>query len=596
MRRFAQIVKEGWRLTRPYFVSEEKWSALALLAVVLLLSFLGVRVLVVFNYWNREFFNAIQNKNVTAFWDLLLFWQHGKTGLMPGFIIIVTVYVIMALIRVYLSQLLQIRWRRWMTHRYIDAWLSGKAYYRIGLATEHGADPTDNPDQRISEDVRDFVDNTLNLGRSFIATMIEMVSFLSILWTLSGSVSLFGLVIPGYMVWVALIYSGFGTWLTHIIGRKLIGINFRQQRYEADFRYAAVRVRENAEGIALYDGEADERGNLVTRFVNIYRNWRQFMKRTVMLNSMTLTYGQIAGIFPLVVVAPRYFSGAIELGGMMQVVDAFGRVQGAMSWFVDSYSGNTPDTNSLARLRSIIERLTTFDRAIEQARIEGRIERTGGAPGRLAAERLTLVLPDGTTLYEGLDLDLRAGESVAIAGRSGSGKSTLFRALAGIWPYGSGKLRLPAETTLFLPQRPYIPLGSLRRVVTYPDHARAVDTPAIEHALRTVGMSDLIPQLDAEDHWATRLSGGEQQRIAFARAILARPDWLFLDEATASLDPESEAELYHALHETLPQTTVVSISHRPEVAALHDRRLLLRREPGGRVQLQDITPEAAAAQ
>jgi putative ATP-binding cassette transporter len=607
MRRFGRIVKEGWRLTRPYFFSEEKWSALALLAIVLALSFAGVRILVIYNTWNREFFNAIQKKDAQTFWQLLLFWRRDANGLMPGFVIIVTIYVGMALIRTYLSQLLQIRWRRWMTHRYVNAWMSGKAYYRIGLATEHGPDTTDNPDQRIAEDVRDFVDNTLNLGRSFIATMVEMVSFLAILWSLSGSVTLLGVLIPGYMVWVALIYSGFGTWMTHLVGRKLIGINFRQQRYEADFRYAAVRVRENAEGIALYDGETDERTNLMDRFRNVYSNWRQFMTRTVMLNGLTLTYGQVAGIFPLVVVAPRYFTGAIELGGMMQVVDAFGRVQGAMSWFIDAYSGNTPTQNSLARLRSIIERLTTFDRAIELAQGHGGISR-GSAPAEavyaqsappaagLSARGLTLLLPDGTTLYEGFDLTLRAGESVTIAGRSGTGKSTLFRALAGLWPYGSGRIDLPAERTLFLPQRPYIPLGDLRHVVTYPDSPEQHDSAQIEAALTAVGLPELIPLLDEEEHWPTRLSGGEQQRIAFARAILARPDWLFMDEATSSLDPESEAELYHTLRTQLPRTTLVSISHRPEVAALHDRRLLLRREPGGHVRVFESVPEATAAQ
>jgi putative ATP-binding cassette transporter len=606
MRRFGRIVKEGWRLTRPYFVSEEKWSALALLGIVLALSFAGVRVLVIFNTWNREFFNAIQKKDADTFWQLLLLWHRDASGLLPGFVIIVAVYVVMALVRTYLSQLLQIRWRRWMTQRYVNAWLSGKAYYRIGLATEHGTDSTDNPDQRIAEDVRDFVDNTLNLGRSFIATMVEMVSFLAILWSLSGSVTLLGVLIPGYMVWVALVYSGLGTWLTHLVGRKLIGINFRQQRFEADFRYAAVRVRENAEGIALYDGESDERANLMQRFRSVYSNWRQFMTRTVMLNGLTLTYGQVAGIFPLVVVAPRYFSGAIELGGMMQVVDAFGRVQGAMSWFIDAYSGNTPTQNSLARLRSIIERLATFDRAIELAQGHGGISRSpepadavyaqaapAGATRAHSTHGLTLLLPDGTELYEGLDLTLRRGESVAIAGRSGTGKSTLFRALAGLWPYGSGRIDMPAERTLFLPQRPYIPLGNLRHVVTYPDAADAHDTASIEAALAAVGLPELSPLLDVEEHWPTRLSGGEQQRIAFARAILNRPDWLFMDEATSSLDPESEAELYHALRTHLPGCTLVSISHRPEVAALHERRLLLRREAGGHVRVFESLPEAA---
>ena len=583
------FVSDTWRLSRPYFVSEEKWSAWGLLLAVLALRLLLVGMTVVLSFWNREFFNALQDKDWSAFVELLFIYRVTPSGFMPGFCEIAAVYIVVAVYFTYLSQWLQIRWRRWLTVRYLDEWLADRAYYRISLTTDRDAIGTDNPDQRIAEDIRDFIDNTLTLGISLLANIVTLVSFLGILWSLSGTVTLLGIAIPGYMVWVALVYAIVGTWLTHLVGRPLAKLRFRQQRVEADFRYSLVRVRENMEGIALYAGEAEEKDVLGHRFHSVVGNWWAIMQRTKLLNALTAGYEQVATIFPFIVAAPRYFSGQIPLGGLTQTAGAFGRVQDALSWFITRYA-------DLAQWHAIVERLMTFHRAIVAARAAyGTGVAMGDAPdGSVQARGITLALPNGMKLLEDADLLLQPGESVVVTGRSGSGKSTLFRALAGIWPFGQGSVMRPVERCLFLPQRPYIPLGTLRHVVTYPHRHDAYSREQIVQALRDAGLPGLVDQLDRDENWAMQLSGGEQQRVALVRALLAKPDWLFLDEATASLDPAAEAELYRTLKAQLPHTTLVSIAHRPSVAAFHDRRLVLQRDgdkPGALVP-GDLAPAA----
>jgi putative ATP-binding cassette transporter len=596
MKSLGAFLHDAWRLALPYFRSEEKWSARGLFAAIIGMSLTLVGMTVVLNFWNREFYNSLQNKDWASFVGLLFWYRRTPSGLMPGFCEIAVVYIVIAVYQTYLTQWLQIRWRRWMTARFLDEWLADRAYYRISLATDRAAIGTDNPDQRIAEDLRDFVDSTLTLVNSLISNVVTLFSFLGILWGLSGSVTLLGVAIPGYMVWVAIVYAGIGTWLTHLVGRPLALLNFRQQRVEADFRYALVRFRENVEGIALYGGEREERGVLRERFGHVVSNWWAIMQRTKLVNSLITGYDQIADIFPIVVAAPRYFSGQIQLGGLTQTASAFGRVQGALSWFISFYSGNSPNDVSLVRWRSVVERLATFDRAIALARAaarEGLIVTENPGARRLTASDLTLALPNGAVLLQHADLALEPGRSVVVTGRSGSGKSTLFRALAGIWPFGNGRVERPARC-LFLPQRPYIPLGTLRHVVTYPAEPGAFSEAEIVQALRDAGLGGLIDALDEDANWALRLSGGEQQRVALARALLLRPDWLFLDEATASLDPEAEEALYRTLKQRLPGTTIVSIAHRPTVAAFHDERLVLRREAGHPGALAPLPAKAPA--
>jgi len=590
MRGLGPFLKDAWRLARPYYHSEEKWSAWGLLLVVIALNLLIVGMGVVFSFWNRVMFNTLQAKDWEAFVQLLFFYRDTEFGFMPGFCEFAALYIVVGVYRVYLTQWLEIRWRSWMTTRFLDEWLADRAYYRISLTTDRAAIGTDNPDQRIAEDLRDFVANTLSLGLDLLSNVVSLFSYLGILWGLSGALTVFGISVPGYMVWVALVYSVLGTWLTHLVGRALVPLRFRQQRVEADFRYALVRLRENMEGVALYNGEAEENANLGARFANVIGNWWAIMRRTKLLNALVVGYSQVAIIFPLVVAAPRYFSGALQLGGLMQTADAFGQVQGSMSWFINSYA-------TLAQWRAIVERLTTFHRAIVLARAaasEG-LTTTAGPVDAIALHDVTIELPNGVKLLQDADLTLQRGTSVVVSGASGSGKSTLFRAIAGIWPFGHGQVERPVERVLFLPQRAYIPLGSLRHVVCYPSPPATHTREEISQALRDAGLPQLVDQLDADEAWAQRLSGGEQQRVALARALLAKPDWLFLDEATASLDPEAEAHLYRILKERLPGTTVVSIAHRPSVAALHDRHVVFAREPGhvGRLVAFDVAAAPA---
>ncbi len=565
------VLRDAWRLASPYFRSEQRWSARLLLGAIIAMNFVLVAINVQLNSWQGAFFNSIQSKDATAFQELLLIGHRTEDGFMPGFTILAVAYILIAIYRTYLRQWLQIRWRTWMTQHLLADWLADRVYYTISLqqgGLQQGA--PDNPDQRIAEDLKSFTDDTLRLGLEFLSQVVTLISFAQILYVLSGTASLFGIPIPGYLLWIAILYAGFGTGLTHLIGRPLAAIEFLRQRVEADFRFALVRVRENAEGVALHAGEAAESQGLLARFSAIIANVRALMSRQKKVNALIAGYGQVAGIFPFIVAGPRFFSGAITFGDLTRIAGAFGSVQDALSWFITSYA-------ELAVWRATIDRLTGFRRAVETARTlaeAGPRPQPGGQD--LVLDNLTLALPDGRTLLDNAALTIQAGQATIVTGRSGSGKSSLFRAIAGIWPFGSGAISRPPGTSLFLPQRPYLPLGTLRRAVAYPGDATAIPDAAIHQALTDVGLAPLIPELDSDQPWAQRLSGGEQQRIAIARALLLKPDWLFLDEATASLDPEAEAELYSLLRTQLPTTTILSIAHRPELAQWHDQSVRLK--------------------
>jgi putative ATP-binding cassette transporter len=545
-----------WRLTRPYWVSEQRGKGVLLLVAVVGLALTLVWLEVQFNTWNRNFYTTFETRDLAEF--------NRQLGM---FALLAVIYIVTFVYRAYFQQMLQIEWRSWLTDKYLANWLRDQAYYRLQLL-DRG---TDNPDQRIAEDLNLFVEDTLALSLGLLSAVVTLVSFVVILWILSGSIEVFGMEIPGYMVWVAILYAIAGTWLTHQIGRSLIPINFQQQRFEADFRFALVRLRENSEGVALYGGEAGESANFRTRFANVIANWWALMKKTKSLNWFTSFYAQLAIIFPFVVGAPRYFSGKVPLGELFQIASAFGQVQTALSWFITAYP-------TFARWKATVDRLTGFTEALERTRAEsaeldGEREESPAADG-LALDALTLGLPDGTALLRPTTLALKKGESVLISGPSGAGKSTLFRALAGIWPYWKGRIRLPkGARLLFLPQRPYLPIGPLKEAVSYPRQSQEVDEEAAREALKAVGLEHLAGDLLREENWAQLLSVGEQQRLAFARALLNRPDWVFLDEATAALPEDAQRDLYGLLKERLPNATIVSIGHRASLAGLHARRL-----------------------
>jgi len=463
--------------------------------------------------------------------------------------------------------MLQIEWRTWLTDHFLQEWMQDQAHYRMQLL-DRG---TDNPDQRISEDLNIFVDFTSSLALGLLSSVVTLISFVVILWGLSGSLELWGLNIPGYLVWAALAYAIVGTVLTHVIGRKLIGLGYNKQRVEADFRFSLVRLRENSEGVALYHGEQEELGGLRQRFAAVIGNWWQLMRKRKQLNWFTSFYAQLAIIFPYIVVAPRFFSGDIQLGVIFQTASAFGQVQGALSWFINVYV-------DFSTWKATVDRLIGFRASIARVRAEAdRLDgdRLESPDGVIALDQLEIGLPQGTPLLDSTSIQIKPGEDVLVTGASGAGKSTFFRSLAGIWPYWKGRIKLPrGARLLFLPQKPYLPLGSLRHAVSYPDEPTKHSDETIKNALRAVGLAQLAADLERSENWAQVLSGGEQQRLAFARALLNQPDWLFLDEATSALPEADQASLYRLLKERLAKTTLVSIGHRESLAQYHDKRLV----------------------
>jgi putative ATP-binding cassette transporter len=552
------FLRAFWALTKPYWVSGERVKALTLLGTVVGLALLMVWLEVQFNYWNREFYNTFENRDEAEF-----FRQLGM------FALLALVWIITAVYRLYFLQMLQIEWRTWLTNHFLADWMKDQAHYRMQLL-DRG---TDNPDQRIAEDLRIFVEFTSDLALGLLSAVVTLVSFVVILWTLSGSLQIFGMDIPGYLVWVALVYAIAGTFLTHFIGRKLIGLDFNQQRVEADFRFSLVRLRENSEGIALYRGEAEELGGLRGRFAAVITNWWQIMYKRKQLGWFTSFYHQLAIIFPYIVVSPRFFSGQIPLGAIFQTASAFGQVQGSLSWFINAYT-------AFAQWKATVDRLIGFVNSLERVRVEAdRLDgdRVEGSAPSLVLEDLAIALPRGEPLLAPTALELKPGENVLVTGPSGAGKSTFFRALSGIWPYWKGRIRLPhGARLLFLPQKPYLPIGSLRRAVCYPDDPARHSDNEVRRALNQVGLEPLAADLERSENWAQVLSGGEQQRLAFARALLTRPDWLFLDEATAALPEAEQDRLYRLMREELPRTTFVSVGHRDSLAAHHARRLQWR--------------------
>lgn len=551
-----------WALAKPYWVSGARRKGVILLCSVVGFTLALVWVEVQFNDWNKGFYDTFEHKDRLGF-----YLELGRFGFLAVLFIVLAVY------KQYLQQMLMIEWRAWLTDTYLQDWLDGQAYYRLQLL-DRG---TDNPDQRIADDLNGFVDLTLSLSLGLLSAIVTLVSFVGILWVISGPLEVGGVTIPGYMVWVALLYAIAGTWLTHLIGQPLIGMNFARQRVEADFRFALVRLRENSEGVALYRGEAGELAGFKARFADVIAKWWAIMEKQKQITWFTAFYAQLAIIFPFVVSAPRYFSGAAPLGSIFQTASAFGQVQGALSWFIGAYP-------SFANWRATVERLTGFTQALARARAEAdRLDgdRLEGEDAGLTLEHLVISLPQGRPLLGDTSLRLAPGESVFVTGPSGSGKSTLFRSIAGIWPYWQGRILLPkGARLLFLPQKAYLPIGTLKNAIAYPAQADAVSDAEVTEALVAVGLGALQGDLARDENWGQVLSGGEQQRVAFARALINRPEWLFLDEASAALPEQAQAEMYSLMRERLPQTTLVSIGHRESLAQFHQRRLRWQVTPG----------------
>ena len=559
------FLREAWNLAWPYWKSDEKWPAIGLLTAVVGLNLITVWLNVRFNYWNNNFYNALQEYDWAEFWRQFAIFG----GLALAFML-VSVYA------AYLQRILHIRWRRWLTDRFLRDWLSNQAYYRLQLNQAR----TDNPDQRIQEDLDRFATITLGLSLGLLSAVVTLVSFLSILWTLSGSLTIplgnaASIAIPGYMVFAALIYAVIGTVLTRWIGQPLVRLNFDQQRYEADFRFSMVRLRENAENVAFYRGEAREFDTFQTRFARVVMNWWGIIRRRKRLSWFTYGYDQLAIVFPYLVAAPRYFSKTIQLGGLMQIASAFRQVQESLSFIISSYT-------EIAEYQAVVQRLSGFrDRldeiSADRAAIQP-IEIEHGGAG-IAVKALDLDLPDGRPLRQDIALAAGPGNPLLITGPSGVGKSTLLRAIAGLWPFGRGHVRVADGRVLFLPQRPYLPLGTLSDALAYPRAAAELPRERLLEALRAVGLPQLGERLDEEGNWAQRLSIGEQQRVAFARVLLARPEIVFLDEATSALDEAAEMSLYRLLREASWRPTIVSIGHHGTLQRFHDKVVDLAHQP-----------------
>ena len=562
----------------PAFKCSEHGLAIAMVTLLVLINQAQVAIEVRLSFWGRDFFTALQSKDVPTFWRLFL-------TVLPIWLVVL---IVSALVEIVVQAMLTIRWRRFLTQYYLGRWLDGAPHYRMSLR----GDGADNPDQRISEDVNRFIDggafgggNNSGYGvYSFsillISTMSSLVSFSIILWTLSSEFTIPGLniVLPGMLFWVALVYALVGTFITHWIGRALAGLQFRHQRYEADFRFSLARVREYSEQVALLKGEETERREAMGRFTRIFDNFIDITHVRKKINAFVIFYGQVSSYIPIIVAAPFYFNGKIQYGVLNQTAGAFARVEGALKFFVNYYG-------SLAEFRAVLDRLTGFDAAIEQARalaLTPPIAQRAAEGAGISASHLSLGLPDGRTIVTDSSFEIPAGVATLVSGPSGSGTSTMVRAMAGLWPYGAGEISVPrGARVMLLPQKPYIPIGSLRAAVAYPSDAGAYSDEAMRAALEGARLGGFASRLDEVDNWSMRLSGGEQQRLAVARALLAAPDWLFLDEATAALDEDSEAALYHAFAERLPHTTVVSIGHRSTLTAFHQNRILLTSDDKG---------------
>ncbi|MDY3840530.1 ABC transporter ATP-binding protein/permease [Phascolarctobacterium succinatutens] len=564
MQRFnltRQFFRDVWYLTKSYWQSEEKKKAFFLLGCIIALTLGVVYMLVLLNQWNNSFYSALQNYDAKKIFDELIHFSW-----------LAAIYILLAVYSYYLQQTLILNWRRWLTTRFIDIWLQNKTYYNLQM---FGKD-TDNPDQRISEDVRQFVEMTLSFGIGILKAFCTFASFVVILYNLSGSLSFTFMgktwTINGYMLWASLLYSVIGTYITHIVGRKLVKINFIQQKYEADFRFSMIRLRESAESVAFYRGEAQEGSVFKQRFKMLLDNFWKLVNKQKQLVFLNSGYSQIAIIFPFVVAMNRYLTKEVTLGGLMQVASAFGRVQDSLSYFVDMYS-------SIAQWQAVVMRLTCFGHHMHDVYQQAErfhVERFAAADV-VEVNNMQINLPDGKPLLENISFTLHPGHNVLIKGVSGSGKSTLLRAISGIWPFVDGKIFLPERDKLmFIPQKSYLPLGTLRAALNYPGNKPIDDTELI-YLMDLCQIGYLKDKLDLEADWSHVLSVGEQQRLAFVRAHIQQPQWLFLDEATSALDEDTEANMYSLLQERLQQTTVVSVGHRSTLNKYHELVLRLNK-------------------
>jgi len=551
----------AWRLLKAYWQSEYRKSAWVFLVAVLIMSMVLVGMEVLFTDWYNYFYNALQDYD----------W-HGALDLILIFIFLAGVSIILAVYRYYLQSFLALRWRRWLTRQFINRWLEKRSYYYL----EDFNDLTDNPDQRIQEDINSLVNMSLSLLVGMLSAIVTILAFVVVLWELSGTLTiplgtLGKLHIPGYLVWVAIMYAAIGTTVTFKIGRPLIMLNFEQQRREANFRFAAIDLRSHAEHVALYRGEEHQKTILNTIFGGVLENWYAIILRQKLLLWFTAGYNQVSVIVPLAVALPNYFNKVFKLGGLIQTLSAFGRIQDALSFIVNSYT-------TIAEWQAVMRRLLTFLNRIydveREAQKSNHFSYSVTPQNKIAVENVTIFTPNNEMLLQNISQEFVHGRHYWIKGNSGIGKSTFVRVLAGIWPYGSGAIRFPkTQSVMYIPQRSYMPLGTLQEALLFPDSIFPVSEEELKQLLHDCDLPNLANELQHVTIWSEHLSPGELQRIAFVRVLLHKPDWVFLDESTSALDLTHEQQLYRLLKERLPNCSLVSIGHRPSLDGYHDYKV-----------------------
>jgi putative ATP-binding cassette transporter len=571
MDRIVLALRTFLRLALPYFRSEERWTARALLAAVIGAELALVYVAVSVINWNARFFNALERRDWDAFHaELIMF----------GFIVLGAILAGAA--QYFFGQTLQIRWRRWLTANYVSQWMAQGRHYRVRVVAPN----VDNIHLRIASDVYLFIQRTHELTTGLLGSIVALFSFAYILWGLSATTPIpgfFDLKIPGWLIWAALLYAGIGTLIAHMIGWRLIPLNFNQQRYESDFRFAIVRAADHSEPIALMKGEPVEREDLKHRFSNLVGNWTRLVATQTRLVGFIGGYAQASTVVPVLLVSPAYLIGAIPLGSLMQAALAFPKVEGAFAFCISSYG-------KIAEWKAMVDRLWQFEEAMRavdasRAHTTGTIAVAHHAQESVDISGISVRLPDGSVIAGLPSLSLKPGDRVMITGPSGSGKSTLFRALTGLWPAGSGRVDFPVDgDVLVMPQRPYFPLGTLRTAITYPRPDEELTDAGIVAALEDVGLPHLASRLDEEADWSVLLSGGEQQRVGIARALLRKPDVLLFDEPVATLADASGGALYRMLLDRLPQTVVMTIDRREVLREFHHKVVELEMEGSGSTQ------------
>lgn len=547
-----------WTLIKAYWQSKEKVSAYLFTAFILFVTIVLVGFEVVFNYWYNYFYNALQAYNV-----------HGVVRLVIIFFILAGFFIVLSVYRYYISQLFALRWRRWLTDQLVSRWMQRRGYYYLEAFDEK----TDNPDQRIQEDAGTLIINSIDLTVGLVTAITTFPAFVYILWTLSGVLSiplgsLGTLHIHGYLVWVSVIYNFIGTLIIFKIGRPLISLNFEQQRREATFRYAAMDLRSHAENIALYRGEHHQQNILQRLFSRVLENWYFIILRQKLLLWFTGGFNQTAVLLPLIVALPNYFSKVFLLGGLIQSIRAFTSVQDSLSYLVNAYT-------QIAQWKAISQRLTTFlnhlNESENKAEKEDKVVFQHHPENNIVTKDITIKTPRHELLLENINQDFIHGKNYLIKGPSGIGKSTFIRMLAGIWPFASGEVVLPQDKRMmFLPQKSYMPIGTLAEAILFPDKRDPDLEKNLENVLRECHLSSFVPRLNETANWSEQLSPGEQQRVSFARILLHKPDWAFLDETTSMLDTANEEYLYDLLKTKLPHCSLVSVGHNPNLDKYHD--------------------------